>query len=178
MLALTNLIGLLALTIGGVSVSLMALWWQPPTLTKKKMSNLIGNKVSPAFPTFPTLVLPSHNSNLTDNAMKKEKKPALNAFGMTTTAKPITPVDPPKAQLIELRKLILAERGDDVVKKVLEIALDDNHPVQGAALKMAMDRLLPMSEFEKAAAGGRSAITINISGVGDAPTIVEGDVVE
>ena len=140
-----------------------SLRWKPPPLTKKKI------RKKAIFALYLT------NSNLTDNAMKKKEK-ALNAFGMTTTAKPILPVDPPKAQLVELRKLILAERGDDVVKKVLEIALDDNHPVQGAALKMAMDRLLPMSEFEKATAGGRGAITINITGVTD--TTIDGEVVD
>jgi hypothetical protein len=105
--------------------------------------------------------------------MPVKEKP--NVFGMPTKTSEHTPPPPAKTQMIELRKLLLSERGDAVVKKVIDIALDDEHPVQGAALKMCMDRLLPMTEFEKAQAGGRPAITINISGISDAPTIIEGE---
>jgi hypothetical protein len=103
--------------------------------------------------------------------MKKEKK---TVFGLVTTEKKapeIVPVDPPKSQMIELRKLILNTRGDEVVKKLLDIALDDEHPGQTAALKMCMDRLLPMAEFEKLGSGGRPTVTINISGINDNVTI-------
>jgi len=48
---------------------------------------------------------------------------------------------------------------------VIDIALDDNHPSQMAALKMCMDRALPMSVFEKTSAQ-RSAVNITISGIG------------
>jgi hypothetical protein len=41
-----------------------------------------------------------------------------------------------------------------------------------AALKMCMDRTLPVSMFEKDKSQ-RSAVTINITGLGDAPTILE-----
>ncbi len=37
-----------------------------------------------------------------------------------------------------------------------------------AALKMAMDRILPLSMFEKDAKGQRNAIQINITGIGEA----------
>lgn len=96
-----------------------------------------------------------------------------NAFGLETKKTPVA-IDPPKTQLIELRKLILMERADDVVKKVLDIALDDEHPSQGAALKMCLERILPMSAFEDAKAQGRGAITINISGVND-PVTIDGE---
>ena len=62
--------------------------------------------------------------------------------------------------------------GKDVAEKVIQIALNDEHPGQMAALKMCMDRTLPVSMFEKDKSQ-RSAVTINITGLGDAPTILE-----
>lgn len=100
-----------------------------------------------------------------------------NAFGLVSKTSNMPVSEPPKKQLIELRKLLLDERADEVVRKVVNIALDDEHPVQAAALKMCMDRLLPMSEFEKAGGGSRPTITINIGGVNDEPEVVEGEIV-
>lgn len=71
----------------------------------------------------------------------------------------------------ELKRMLIEGQGEHVVKKVLDIALDDSHPGQMAALKMCMDRALPASLFEKTAAQ-RSAINITISTLG-APQIVE-----
>jgi hypothetical protein len=45
--------------------------------------------------------------------------------------------------------------------------LNDEHPGQIAALKMCVDRQLPLSLFEKDAKRGSNAITINITGVGN-----------
>ena len=64
----------------------------------------------------------------------------------------------------ELKQMLVEGKGPDVVKKVIDIALDDAHPGQMAALKMCMDRALPTSLFEKTTAQ-RSAINITISGV-------------
>jgi hypothetical protein len=71
----------------------------------------------------------------------------------------------------ELKRMLIEGKGEDVVKKVLDIALEDGHPGQMAALKMCMDRALPASLFEKTAAQ-RSAINITISTLG-APQVVE-----
>lgn len=65
----------------------------------------------------------------------------------------------------ELKARLLATAGDRIIDKVLEIARNDEHPGQMAALKMCWDRMLPTSLFEKDAKGGRSAVTINIVGV-------------
>jgi hypothetical protein len=43
-----------------------------------------------------------------------------------------------------------------------------------AALKMCMDRTLPIGMFEKDK-NQRSAITINITGLGEAPTTIEAE---
>jgi hypothetical protein len=89
----------------------------------------------------------------------------------------------PKTDTVKIRELkdmLLKSGGKNVVQKVIDIALDDGHPGQMAALKMCMDRTLPTSLFDKEK-GQRSAVTINITGIGDAPTIIEaapGDVTD
>jgi hypothetical protein len=72
----------------------------------------------------------------------------------------------------ELKELMIRSGGKDVAEKVIQIALNDDHPGQMAALKMCMDRTLPVSMFEKDKSQ-RSAVTINITGLGEATTILE-----
>lgn len=71
----------------------------------------------------------------------------------------------------ELKELIIRSAGKDVVEKVVQIALNDGHPGQMAAIKMCMDRALPISLFEKGSSQ-RSAVTINITGLGGEPLIL------
>ena len=71
----------------------------------------------------------------------------------------------------ELKELMIRSGGKDVAEKVIQIALNDEHPGQMAALKMCMDRTLPVSMFEKDKAQ-RSAVTINITGLGAVPTLI------
>jgi hypothetical protein len=72
----------------------------------------------------------------------------------------------------ELREMMIRSGGKDVVEKVVEIALNDEHPGQMAALKMCLDRTLPVSMFEKDKSQ-RNAVTINITGLGVEPTIID-----
>lgn len=65
----------------------------------------------------------------------------------------------------ELKARLLATSGERIIDKIIHIAGNDEHPGQMAALKMCMDRMLPLSMFEKDAKTGRSAVTINIVGV-------------
>jgi hypothetical protein len=44
--------------------------------------------------------------------------------------------------------------------------MNDEHPAQMAAIKLCMDRMLPVSLFEKEGKQ-RSAVTINITGIGE-----------
>ena len=74
----------------------------------------------------------------------------------------------------ELKELMIRSGGKDVAEKVIQIALNDEHPGQMAALKMCMDRTLPVSMFEKDKSQ-RSAVTINITGLGAPPTIIEAE---
>jgi hypothetical protein len=75
-------------------------------------------------------------------------------------------------RLKELKELMIRSGGKDVAQKVIEIALNDEHPHQLVALKMCLDRTLPVSLFEKDKSQ-RSAVTINITGLGQEPIIVE-----
>lgn len=68
----------------------------------------------------------------------------------------------------ELKDMLIRSSGKDVVEKMISIALNDDHPAQMAAIKMCVDRTLPVSMFEKDKSQ-RSAVTINITGIG-APT--------
>jgi hypothetical protein len=71
----------------------------------------------------------------------------------------------------ELKELMIRSGGKDVAEKVIQIALNDDHPGQMAALKMCMDRTLPIGMFEKDKSQ-RSAINITISGLGEAPKVI------
>ena len=72
----------------------------------------------------------------------------------------------------ELKKILLDSAGSGVVTKAIEIAMNDDHPAQAAMIKLCMDRMLPVSMFEKEK-HLRSAVTINITGLGQEPTIIE-----
>lgn len=88
------------------------------------------------------------------------------------------------ARINEFKARILATAGDRVIDKVVNIAMDDEHPGQMAALKMCMDRVLPMSYFDKDKnGGGKSNVSITITGVGGDTTIIgheepEGNIIE
>ncbi len=75
-----------------------------------------------------------------------------------------------RAQL--LKELMIRSGGKDVAQKVIEIALNDDHPHQLVALKMCLDRTLPVSLFEKDKSQ-RSAVTISITGLGIEPTVID-----
>ena len=75
-------------------------------------------------------------------------------------------------RLKELKELMIRSGGKDVAQKVIEIALNDDHPHQLVALKMCLDRTLPVSLFEKDKSQ-RSAVTINITGLGQEPIVVD-----
>jgi hypothetical protein len=68
-------------------------------------------------------------------------------------------------RLAELKARLLATSGERMVNKVVEIAMTDGHPGQMAAMKMCLDRVLPVSMFEKDKDGNGKGITINITGL-------------
>ena len=74
-------------------------------------------------------------------------------------------------RLQEFKERLLATGGTRILDKMIQIALDDEHPGQMAAIKLAMDRILPASVFDTAKSGGSMPqISINISGL-TSPTL-------
>ena len=71
-----------------------------------------------------------------------------------------------QGRIEEFKARLLGTTGTKVIDTVLRKALDDEDKDQVACLKMCIDRMLPMSMFEKNAAGNRNAVTINITGIG------------
>jgi hypothetical protein len=66
----------------------------------------------------------------------------------------------------ELCARMLVSEGDRMLKTLINMALTEGHPNQIPALKMCLDRALPISYFEsKDGNNGSNGITINISGL-------------
>ena len=73
-------------------------------------------------------------------------------------------------------RMLASPKSRKVLDSILNAALDDDHKNQAAAWKLCMDRLLPVSYFEKdKETGGKSAINISITGVGGETTIISGN---
>ena len=65
-------------------------------------------------------------------------------------------------------RMLNSPRSRAVLDAIFEAATDPDHKNQAAAWKLVMDRILPVAAFEKDIVkdAGRSAIQINITGVG------------
>jgi hypothetical protein len=64
-------------------------------------------------------------------------------------------------------RMLASPKSAKVLEKVFEVALNDGHPGQIAAMKLVMDRVLPTSVFDTAKSGGSTPqISINISSLG------------
>ena len=70
-------------------------------------------------------------------------------------------------------RLIASPKSKKVLDSILNAALDDEHKNQSAAWKLLMDRMLPVSMFEKGGGSSRPSVNITISGVGGNTTISE-----
>lgn len=63
-------------------------------------------------------------------------------------------------------RMLNSPRSKLVLDTIFKAALDNEHKNQAAAWKIVVDRIVPVSGFDKIAQGTtRSAITVNISGV-------------
>jgi len=70
-------------------------------------------------------------------------------------------------------RMIASPKSAKVLDSILDAALDDEHKNQAAAWKILVDRLMPLSYFEKdKQGGGRNAVSITITGVGGAETVI------
>jgi hypothetical protein len=107
----------------------------------------------------------------TDEPSSTKKKAKMGRPRKEDLKKAKLPMGRPKndtGRLAEFKQRLLGTSGSAVIEKIIQIGQNDDHPGQMAALKMAMDRILPLSMFEKDAKGQRNAIQINITGIGEA----------
>ena len=74
----------------------------------------------------------------------------------------------------EMKQRFLARRDTPaVINSIYKAAMDDDHKNQAAAWKLIIDRVLPVSAFDKDKMGGKPTVNITISGVTDAPVVGE-----
>jgi len=85
-------------------------------------------------------------------------------------------------------RMLASPKSKRVLDTIFDAALDHDHKNQAAAWKLVMDRILPVAAFEKDVVqnSGKSAIQINITGVGNTevkefdastiqPTVIDGE---
>ena len=77
-----------------------------------------------------------------------------------------------------IARMLSSPKSRKVLDAIFDAALDNEHKNQAAAWKLVVDRIIPVSAFEQEVVkqGGRSAIQINITGLGASvsePEIVE-----
>jgi hypothetical protein len=73
-------------------------------------------------------------------------------------------------------RLMASPKSRKVLDAILDAALDDEHKNQAAAWKLLVDRMLPMSYFDKDKGGSsRPSVNITISGVGESVSIAGND---
>ena len=105
---------------------------------------------------------------LPDNLKKKGRPRSTGKMTLSKYADNPSALVLPKTEqqkIKELKDLLINSAGSNVVHKAIEIAMNDEHPAQAAMLKLCMDRMLPVSLFEKEGKQ-RNAVTINITGIG------------
>jgi hypothetical protein len=83
-----------------------------------------------------------------------------------------------RARQLELKQTLL-EHPDvpKVIETVIRAALDDNHKNQAAAQKILMDRMLPISTFEKAVES-REKVNIVVNTIRPEKEAIEGEVID
>ena len=75
-------------------------------------------------------------------------------------------------------RMLSSPKSRKVLDAIFDAALDNDHKNQAAAWKLVVDRIVPVSVFEQEVVkqGGRSAIQINITGIG--ATVNDSEIVE
>ena len=114
-------------------------------------------------------------SSQTTQPKKRRGRPPKSA--VEAKKKGNRPVGRPKgdaAVINEMKARLLASpKSRKVLDSIVNAALDDEHKNQSAAWKLLMDRMLPVSYFEKEKDGSaRPSVNITISGIGAEPTVI------
>jgi len=115
--------------------------------------------------------------------------PTGNKVGRPVKKKGKNPVGRPVGEAGIMKtyrdRMLNSPKSRKVLDSIFEAALDPDHKNQAAAWKIVVDRIVPVSGFEKIAGSNKvSAITVNISGVpgvsiaGESTDDLEGDFTE
>jgi hypothetical protein len=97
--------------------------------------------------------------------------------GLSTPPKPLGRPVGQTSRIEEFKQKLVTTSGDAIISKLIQIALHDGNPGQMSALKMCVDRVLPISHFDKAVNGNQSpTISINISGLTNSTATISGDI--
>lgn len=75
-------------------------------------------------------------------------------------------------------RLLDANRIDKVIDSIVRAACDDENKNQAAAWKLIMDRMAPMSHYDKNKLGDRPMININVTTAGETTIKQIGEVYE
>ena len=107
---------------------------------------------------------------------KKRGRPTKAALAQAAKR----PVGRPKGDAAAVEefkaRLMASPKSRKVLDAILDAALDDEHKNQAAAWKLLVDRMLPMSYFDKDKAGGsRPSVNITITGVGESVSVAGED---
>lgn len=100
---------------------------------------------------------------------KKKNREKFAALKTVPAREPLSTKVGQLEKMKELRGKFLTDgNASTVMRKILEVAYNDQHPGQMQALKMCFDRMLPQSMFEEKKANmERPNISITISGIND-----------
>jgi hypothetical protein len=102
-----------------------------------------------------------------DNVVKKIGRPTKKALAAAKNKGKVGRPAGDAAIMNEMKaRLIASPKSKKVLDSILNAALDDEHKNQSAAWKLLMDRMLPVSLFEKGGGSSRPSVNITISGVG------------
>ena len=72
-------------------------------------------------------------------------------------------------------RILTSPKSMKVIESIFDAALDDDHKNQAAAWKLLVDRMMPMSHFEKAKQStGLSSISINVNTTDGNGVIISG----
>lgn len=108
---------------------------------------------------------------------KKIGRPKKKAVEAKKAGIGVRPVGRPKGDAAIINeykaRMLNSPKSRKVLDAVFNAALNDDHKHQAAAWKLILDRVAPMSAFEQdiKKSGGKSGITINISGIGEGVSI-------
>jgi hypothetical protein len=73
-------------------------------------------------------------------------------------------------------RMLNSPKSARVLEAIFDAALDPDHKAQSAAWKLIVDRIVPVSSFEQVKQGGGTpAISINITGLTQATTVIAED---